>query len=104
MGQRIGLRDISDHCPVWFVVDKEDWGPKPLIFNNAWFEDKNFLPFIEYEWNKLKVAGRSDFVLKDKLRLLKGSLRKWNVNVFGKVNLEIKEGVKEINELDDFVG
>ncbi|XP_058742024.1 uncharacterized protein LOC131614460 [Vicia villosa] len=25
VGQLIGLRDISDHCPVWLVVVKEDW-------------------------------------------------------------------------------
>ncbi|XP_058741126.1 uncharacterized protein LOC131613476 [Vicia villosa] len=103
VGQRIGNRYISEHYPVWLMVDKEDWGPKPFMFNNTWFEDKNFLPFIESEWNKLKVVGRSDFVLKEKLRLLKYSLRKWNVNVFGKVDLEIKEGVEEINELDEFV-
>ncbi|CAI8592488.1 unnamed protein product [Vicia faba] len=34
VGQLIGLRDISYHCPIWLVVDKSDWGPKPFKFNN----------------------------------------------------------------------
>ncbi|XP_058784882.1 uncharacterized protein LOC131659750 [Vicia villosa] len=104
------LRDVpcKGKCFSWFSGDghaanKEDWGPKPFMFNNAWFKDKNFLPFIESEWKKLKVIGRNDFVLKEKLRLLKDSLRRWNVSVFGKVDLEIKEGLEEINELDEFV-
>lgn len=42
VGQFIGLWDVSDHCPVWLEVDKEDWGPKPFKFNNEWFSNKGF--------------------------------------------------------------
>ncbi|XP_058783797.1 uncharacterized protein LOC131658528 [Vicia villosa] len=66
VGQMIGLRDISDHCPVWLMSDKEDWGPKPFRFNNEWFADDNFITFVEKEWRGLEVAGRGDFVLKEK--------------------------------------
>ncbi|XP_058783711.1 uncharacterized protein LOC131658435 [Vicia villosa] len=34
VGKLIGQRVVSDHCPVWLVVDKEDWGPKPFNLNN----------------------------------------------------------------------
>ncbi|XP_058741467.1 uncharacterized protein LOC131613848 [Vicia villosa] len=83
VGQRIGSRSISDHCPVWIIINKENWGPKPFLVNNSWFEDKDFLPFVEKEWEKLVVSGRGDYILKEKLRLLKDSLRRWNLEVFG---------------------
>ncbi|XP_058747040.1 uncharacterized protein LOC131620033 [Vicia villosa] len=49
VGQLVGDRDISDHCPVWLVVDKLNWGPKPFKFNNEWFTFSSFLPFVEKE-------------------------------------------------------
>ncbi|XP_058741814.1 uncharacterized protein LOC131614210 [Vicia villosa] len=101
VGQFIGNRDISDHCPVWLEVDKEDWGPKPFKFNNEWFSNKDFLPFVEREWMKLDVSGRGDFVLKEKFRLIKDKLNWWNREVFGKFNLEMEEGVRDLNNLDD---
>ncbi|XP_058765950.1 uncharacterized protein LOC131639469 [Vicia villosa] len=77
VGQWIGMRDVSDHCPVWLMVDKEDWGPKPFKFNNEWFKDKTFLDFVKKEWEGFTVHGRGDFVLKEKLRLLKERLKWW---------------------------
>lgn len=96
----INNRDISDHCLIWLIVNHSDWGSKPFMVNDVWFEDKSFLPFVESEWNNLKVSGRSDYVLKKKFCLLKFSLRRWNKNIFGRFDLEIKEGIKNINEAD----
>jgi exonuclease III len=28
--QWVGDRDISDHCPVWLICSKLNWGPKPF--------------------------------------------------------------------------
>lgn len=67
VGQLIEPRDVSDHCPIWLEVDKEDWGPKPFKFNNEGFSHKNFISFVEKEWKNLEVRGRGDFVLKEKL-------------------------------------
>lgn len=49
---------------------------------------------------KLIVSGRGCFVLKEKLRLLKSRLKWWNINIFDKIDLEIEEGVREMNEYD----
>ncbi|XP_058774258.1 uncharacterized protein LOC131648524 [Vicia villosa] len=46
IGQLIGERDISDHCPIWLEVDNSNWGPKPFRFNNEWFSFDSFLPFV----------------------------------------------------------
>ncbi|XP_058747173.1 uncharacterized protein LOC131620182 [Vicia villosa] len=72
VGQWIGSRDVSDHCPVWLM-----------------------------EWEEIIVVGRGDFVLKEKFRLIKERLRWWEKNVFGKIDLEIEENVKVLNEWDD---
>lgn len=82
VGQLIGERYISDHYPIWLIIDCSDWGPKPFKVNDGWFDNKDFLPFVKQEWGKLRVAGRSDFVIKEKLRQLKDSLRRWNYEVF----------------------
>lgn len=95
-GEKIGDRDISDHCPIWLVSDKKDWGLKPFKFNNEWFQNKEFIVFLEKEWGNLEVFGRGDFVLKEKMRLLKKRIRWWSSNVFSFVNMEMEEGVKEI--------
>lgn len=44
-----------------------------------------------------KLEGIGDFVLKEKLRLLKDKLRRWNKEVFGKIDLETEEGVRDMN-------
>ncbi|XP_058758566.1 uncharacterized protein LOC131631812 [Vicia villosa] len=100
-GQFIGDRDISDHCPIWILKDQRNWGPKPFKFNNEWFSFDSFIPFVEKEWKSMKVEGRGDFVLKEKLRLLKDKLRIWNKDVFGRINLEMEDGVSSMNLADD---
>ncbi|CAI8603270.1 unnamed protein product [Vicia faba] len=100
VGQLIGNRDISDHCPIWIVKDNVNWGPKPFKFNE-WFSFESFVPFVEKKWKDFKVEGKGDFVLKDKFRLLKERLKWWNKEVFGRIDLELEEGVRDINIGDE---
>lgn len=46
------------------------------------------------------VCDKCAFVMKGKLKLLRDNLRRWNVETFGKINLEVKEPIKEFNMLD----
>lgn len=39
--------------------------------------------------------------MKEKLRLLKSRLRWWNINVFGRFDLDIDNEVKNMNRMDD---
>ncbi|XP_058726541.1 uncharacterized protein LOC131597898 [Vicia villosa] len=94
VGQLIEQRDVSDHCSVWLVVDKEDWGPKPFKFNNEWFHNKDFMLFVEVEWKAIIVSGRGDFILKEKFCIIKDILKWWNKVVFGKYDLEVEEGLE----------
>lgn len=63
VGQHIGSRDISYHCPIL--------GSKPFNVSNEWFTNKKFIPFVENEWREIILEGMSDYVIKEKLQLLK---------------------------------
>ncbi|XP_058725657.1 uncharacterized protein LOC131596949 [Vicia villosa] len=102
--QLVGDRDISYHCLVRLLNDKSNWGPKPFKVNKEWFSNKGFIPFVRKEWLSIKVYGRGDFVLKEKLRILKEKLRWWNANIFGKFDLEVEENVRILNDGDEEVG
>ncbi|CAK8574714.1 unnamed protein product [Lathyrus sativus] len=103
MGQFIERRDISNRCPIWLKINKDDWGPKPFKTNYSWFENKDFLNYVEKEWNNIKLEGRSNFIIKEKLKILKFSLKSWNKEVFGWYDLKVEEGVEDINMLDNLL-
>ena len=51
----------------------------------------------------MEVKGKAAFVLKEKLKILKGNLRSWNINVFDILDLEVEGTFKEINGLQHLV-
>ncbi|CAK8579097.1 unnamed protein product [Lathyrus sativus] len=70
------------------------------VIIDSWFADKGFLKFVELEWKQIYVEGRSDFIVKEKLKMLKGSLKKWNKENYGWIDLKVDELMDLINELD----
>jgi hypothetical protein len=93
-------RDVSDHCPLILKYSREDWGPKPFRFNNFWLENKKFQEVVETFWVSHKVEGWMSFVLKEKFKMLKSTLRAWHKNEYGGLEAKIEELVVEINDLD----
>ena len=55
---------------------------------------------MEKMGNSSEVRGNFSFVMKEKLKLLRDHLRRWDIESFGKFNLEVGESIKEINLLD----
>ena len=45
--------------------------------------------------------GNNNFILKEKFKKLRERLRWWNHEVFGWLDLKIKENVELLNELED---
>lgn len=80
--------------------NRSDWGPKPFKFFNAWLDHEAFLPVISSVWNSLAIKGRANFIIKEKLKVLKEALRKWNNEVFGYLDLDVDKAVLSINELE----
>src|SRR4051812_32341232 len=98
--QRVGLRNISDHSPIWINTGKMDWGPKPFRVNNAWFPHDDFLPFIKEERANIEVEARGDYILYEKLNRLKLRIREWNGETFEWIDLMVNEKIKELNYID----
>ena len=65
-------RDVSDHCPLILKEGGWDWGPKPFRFNNHWLENGSFRGVVEGCWREQRVEGWMGYVLKEKLKGLKG--------------------------------
>ncbi|XP_058741986.1 uncharacterized protein LOC131614421 [Vicia villosa] len=96
---------------LWFSGDgrSKSWIDRFLLSStvvNRWdvvgqmIGDRDILDHCP-EWKHLVVHGRGDFILKEKLRLLKDKIKIWNKDVFGKSDLEIEEGVRSINTVDE---
>jgi hypothetical protein len=71
---------------------------------NGWFDHPDFLPFVETSWKWFVLHGKKAFVLKEKFRLLKECLRKWNKEVFDFLDLNIEKTVKDLNDIEGLLG
>lgn len=47
------------------------------------------------------MEGGSNFIIKEKLKIKKGKLRRWSEEVFGWYDLKVKEEVDKINEMNN---
>lgn len=99
--QWIGERDVSDHCPVWLLTSKKNWGPKPLKLINGWLKHKDGKKFMEDKWKEYKVDGWMAHVVKEKLKFLKESLKVWNKEVYGIMDLNLEGIVKDMNIMEE---
>jgi hypothetical protein len=72
---RVLERDVADHCLLVIKYSSEDWGPKPFRFNNFWFQNKEFRGVFTNAWASCEVDGWMSFILKERLKHLKGVSR-----------------------------
>ncbi|KAK2372487.1 hypothetical protein QL285_073613 [Trifolium repens] len=93
-------RDVSDHCPLILKYNNDDWGPKPFRFNNYWLQNKNFKNLVVETWNSQHFTGWMGFVLKERLKGLKGVIKAWSKEVYGKPEEKKNSLVDQINALD----
>nr|KYP51634.1 hypothetical protein KK1_026518 [Cajanus cajan] len=83
-------RNISDHCPILLKnVEEVDWGPKPFRFLDCWLSDKDFRSLVE-----------KTFVVKEKLKQLKITLREWNIQKSNDLQTQHNAVSGKINDLD----
>ena len=75
-------------------------GGRGGCWNNCWLEHDGFKSFIVEEWKKIQITGRKAYVIKEKLKIIRESLKKWNKEVFGWLDLNIENIVADMNELD----
>ncbi|XP_019447298.1 PREDICTED: uncharacterized protein LOC109350521 [Lupinus angustifolius] len=93
-------RSFSDHCLILLKYKLIKRGPNPFKFNNCWLNHKEFKGFIQNSWGGLSVVGWHAFVIKEKLRLLKGQIKMWNKSHFGDLDSQILLKANDIHSLD----
>lgn len=93
-------RSISDHCPIILYDKLVNWGPKPFRSLDCWFEHQNFASFVDEQWKSTHFEGSASFILKEKLKALKNSLKVWNNEIFGQLDSKIKDKRREVEMID----
>lgn len=68
-------RGLSDHVPFVLTVDNANWGPRPLRMLKCWADFPGYAQFVRDTWGSFNINGWGGFVLKEKLKLIKGSLK-----------------------------
>ncbi|XP_042969044.1 uncharacterized protein LOC122301721 [Carya illinoinensis] len=96
-------RTSSDHCPMvtslW--VDRRV-GPTPFRFQRMWCLHEEFLGVVSECWRQ-EFQGCPMVKFSRKLKKLKQVLKKWNSEVFGKVEVDLKVIEEELLELENNV-
>ncbi|CAJ2637850.1 unnamed protein product [Trifolium pratense] len=72
------LRGLSDHCPLVLSANEEDWGPRPSRMLKCWKDIPGYNLFVREKWNSFQVDGWGGYVLKEKLNMIKASLKEWH--------------------------
>ena len=93
-------RLVSDHYPIMLGSEGIKSGLSPFRFENMWLKFEGFKDLLRGWWQSLHFYGSFSFVLTSKLKALKGILRAWNKEVFGRVDLK-KEALIMISFWDD---
>ncbi|XP_058776954.1 uncharacterized protein LOC131651303 [Vicia villosa] len=60
-------------------------------------------PFVIEEWAKIKVEGRGEFILNEKLKRLKGCIKEWNRDTFAWIDLKVYEHGNRLHKLDSLL-
>lgn len=75
-------------------------GLTPFKFENMWLKSEGFKEKVKGWWYNVKFRGSSSFILVEKLKALKPSLKVWNMFVFGKVVDSKRDALKRLTDLE----
>ena len=76
-------------------------GPTPFRFELMWLKLRGFRELLKGWWQNLKFHDSFSYILAAKLKALKGILKSWNIEVFGKVEVKKKEALRRVSFWDD---
>ena len=76
-------RNFSDHCPIMLKSQSIDWGPRPFRVLDCWLKDQSFKQLVQQSWSNNNQRGWGGYVLKQKIKALKVSIKEWNNNHYG---------------------
>ena len=94
-------RPISDHCPILLDNNGVRTGPSPFLFELMWLKYAGFKEILKGWWQNFQFHGSYSFILSAMLKALKGVLKTWNRDVFGKVETNKKDALRRVSFWDD---
>jgi len=68
---------LSDHVPLMLHVDDTNWGPRPLRLMKCWADFNGYVEFVRDKLNSFSLDGWGCHVLRNKLKMIKESLKDW---------------------------
>ena len=79
---------VFDHSPILLDIEGVRSCPSPFRFELMWPKVEGFKKLLRGWWKNLKFHGTYNFILAAKLKDLKGILKVWNKEVFGRVEIK----------------
>eukprot|EP00253_Pinus_taeda_P031502 PITA_31502 len=91
----------SDHWPIALLWQRPgDKTKKPFRFEAFWLTHPTFKDFIKNTWASfIPPEGSKMYQLQQKLRFLKGNIKRWNRETFGNIFDAQKELHKELKDI-----
>ena len=99
--QRILPSPVFDHSPILLDIEGVRSCPSPFRFELMWPKVEGFKKLLRGWWKNLKFHGTYSFILAAKLKDLKGILKVWNKEVFGRVEIKKKEALIRVSFWDN---
>ncbi|KAF1877873.1 hypothetical protein Lal_00038182 [Lupinus albus] len=93
-------RDFFDHCPIVLKQRKVEKGLTPFRFNNCLLNHHSFVDLVSKSWCEDSCSGRKTFIVKEKLKVLKGKINVLNEDSFGCLDSKLGQLSLVIQELD----
>ena len=100
ISQKRLVRLTSDHFPIMLECGSILRGRQPFRFENMWLKADGFLERVRNWWGSYQFSGIASFFLTNKLKALKGDLKKWNKDEFGHVTMKKNMMMVDLRELD----
>ncbi|XP_012846985.1 PREDICTED: uncharacterized protein LOC105966965 [Erythranthe guttata] len=88
----------SDHCPLLLNFGQLQTKPSRFYFQKMWTEHHNYQEFVASIWQQIIHGGRANF--ESELANLRKALRKWNWEVFGKLEDNISSMQSNIADME----
>ena len=101
MIQRCLSRPVSDHFPILLDSNGVRTGLSPFCFELMWLKFEGFKEILKGWWQNLQFHRSFSFILTAKLKALKGILKTWNREVFGRVEANKKDALCRVTFWDD---
>lgn len=91
----------SDNFPISLECGNIQRKRRPFRFENMWLKAEGFTEKVQSWWDSYQVDGTPSYIFAQKLKALKGDLKKWNETEFGNINLQKKQLQADLRVLDE---